>query len=156
MIQGEVAALLQSPCSLIVGTVDASGLPAAARGMGLEVLDDGRRVRLLLSDAATIAIDNLRTTRRIALTGTEVATLVSYQVKGHAQSVEAGTEADARFANAYLDRFFRAVHDADGSEIAMLERLRPHGHVAVVFDVEEIYDQTPGPNAGRAISLAGA
>jgi hypothetical protein len=156
MIQGEVAALLQSPCSLIVGTVDASGLPAAARGTGLEVLDDGRRVRLLLSDAATIAIDNLRTTRRIALTGTEVATLVSYQVKGHAQSVEAATDADLRLADTYLAGFFQAVHDTDGTEIAMLERLRPHGHVAVVFDVEEIYDQTPGPNAGRAISLAGA
>ena len=27
MIEGEVAALLQGPCSLIVGTVDANGLP---------------------------------------------------------------------------------------------------------------------------------
>jgi hypothetical protein len=156
MIQGEVAALLQSPCSLIVGTVDASGLPAATRGMGLELLDGGARVRLILSDAATIAIENLRTTRRIALTGTEVATLVSFQVKGHAQSVDEGTKADAEFVNAYLDRFFQAVHDADGSEIAKLERLRPHGHVAVVFDVEEIYDQTPGPNAGRSLTAAGA
>ena len=156
MIQGEVAALLQSPCSLIVGTVDASGLPAAARGMGLELVDGGAKLRLYLSDAATTAIDNLRTTRAIALTGTEVSTLVSIQVKGRATSVDAGTEADARFANAYLDAFFRAVHDTDGTDIALLERMRPHGHVAVVFDVDEIYDQTPGPNAGRAISATDA
>ena len=52
MIEGEVAALLQGPCSLIVGTVDASGLPAAARAFGLELLDGGERVRLVMAATA--------------------------------------------------------------------------------------------------------
>ena len=33
MIEGEVAALLQGPCSLIVGTVDANGLPGRDAGV---------------------------------------------------------------------------------------------------------------------------
>ena len=48
MIGPELAALLESPCSLIVGTVDADGLPDASRAWGLEVLDD-RHLRVLLS-----------------------------------------------------------------------------------------------------------
>lgn len=32
-----------------------------------------------------------------------------------------------------------------------MERLVPNDLVAYVFDVVEVYDQTPGPNAGAAI-----
>ena len=49
VIEAEVAELLESPCSLIVGTVDADGLPDATRGWGVEVLAGGTQVRVLLA-----------------------------------------------------------------------------------------------------------
>ena len=63
MIEPEIVELLESPCSLIVGTVDADGLPDATRGWGVEVLDEAPGCGCLLSANAETTLANLRTHR---------------------------------------------------------------------------------------------
>ncbi|HUP71885.1 MAG TPA: hypothetical protein VM282_02445 [Acidimicrobiales bacterium] len=75
MIEPDIIELMESPCSLIVGSVDADGLSDATRGWGLHVEDGGTRVRLLLSANAAVTLANLGSTRRIALTATHFLTL---------------------------------------------------------------------------------
>ncbi len=156
MIEGEVAALLQGPCSLIVGTVDTNGLPAATRAFGLELLDAGERVRLILTAAARPTIANLELTGVIAVTGTDVDTFFSVQIKGRRVGVEPCTDADRLRSSEYIDGFFQAIHEADGTPVELLERLRPRDRFALVMTVEEMFDQTPGPTAGRSLLNAGA
>ena len=156
MIEGEVAALLQGPCSLIVGTVDASGLPAAARAFGLELLDGGERVRLVMAATAAPTIANLESTGVIAVTGTDVATFFSVQIKGRSVLVEPCTDAERARSDDYVDGFFQAIHEADGTPVELLEVLRPGERFALVMTVEALFDQTPGPTAGRSLSSAGA
>ena len=66
MIEPEVAELLESPCSLIVGTVDADGLPDATRG-GASRSSGPDRVRVLLAADATARSPTSRDGGRIAL-----------------------------------------------------------------------------------------
>jgi len=152
VIQPEQADLLESPCALVVGSVDRAGLPDATRGWGLEVLDGGNRVRVLLSTSASTTIANARETRRLAITATHFATLVSVQVKGMVTAVEDARPADRiRF-----DRFWAGcVHELeelDGTPPDLTSRLAPPGIVAGELTVDEVYDQTPGPAAGARLA----
>jgi hypothetical protein len=147
VIEPEVVELLESPCAMIVGTVDRDGLPDATRGWGLEVLGP-TEARVLLSANAVATLENLRTTGLIALTVTHFLTLVSVQLKGRAVAVEpAGAEDRIRF-----DRFcagcVEALHTIDGTPEELIWRLLPPGIVACVMTVESVFDQTPGPAAG--------
>ena len=156
MLEPDQVELLESPCALIVGTVDATGLPDATRGWGLAMLPGCKKVRLLLSSNATTTLDNLRTTARIAVTATHFSTLESVQVKGRVLSVEEAT-ADDRIR---FDRFgagcVRGVHELDGTPEEAIWRLMPPGVVACVFTIEEVFDQTPGPAAGARLAPAEA
>ena len=94
MLDTDVVELLESGCSLIVGTVDEHARPEATRGWGLEVLAGGASLRVLVSSGSEVAVANLARGGRVAVTATAIATLRSIQVKGHAGAVEPATAAD--------------------------------------------------------------
>ena len=155
VIEPDIVELLESPCSLIVGTVDADGLPDATRGWGARALDGGTRIRLLLSANAETSLRNLSRTHRIALTATDFFTLRSVQVKGVASAVEFSTHDDRACFHAFCEGCVRSLHELDGTPEDILWRLVPSGVVACVVTVGELFDQTPGPGAGaRLISKA--
>src|SRR6516225_5617168 len=93
-IEATTKDFLESPCSLIVGTVDDDGLPDGTRAWAVDVVDDGRRLRVLIATNADATIANLRANGRIAVTATNFVTLDSVQVKGRAEAVEERTAAD--------------------------------------------------------------
>ncbi len=150
MIEPEVVDLLESGAATILGTVDADGMPFAMHAMGIKVLDDGT-LRVALNAEETQAVENLRTTGVVALGATDVPTLRSVQVKGRTVTVEPLTAEDRIRTDRYVAAFFRAVHETDGTPLELLRRLRPRDFVALVMTVEELYDQTPGPQAGASL-----
>src|SRR5687768_7406530 len=81
----------------------------------------------------------------VAVTGAEVRTLVSVQVKGTAVSLEPVTDDDLRRSAAFCDDFFGAVEAADNVSRALMERLVPADLWACTVEIAEAYDQTPGP-----------
>jgi hypothetical protein len=149
----ESAALLEGGCALIVGSVDDDGAPLAGRGWGLTITDEGPPavIRLLLgtNDPATRA--NLESTGMIAVTGTDVPTLRSVQLKGRVVAVEAATDADVERAGRYIEALFDDIEAADGSDRTMLRRWIAPGYAACIVEVHERFDQTPGPGAGAPI-----
>ncbi len=152
VIEPDVVALLESGCSTFVGTVDANGNPAAAHALGIQVLDGGAHLRVILNGEEHQVLDNLRSTAVVALGATDVPTLRSVQVKGRTVLIEAVTAEDRIRTDAYLARFFTAVHETDGIEVDVLRRLVPREFIAAVMTVEELFDQTPGPQAGASLS----
>ena len=93
--------------------------------------------------------------RMIATTGCNVLSLRGVQLKGPIVSIEPATADDHQRLQAYCDAFFADVAVVDSIPRWLMERLVPADIVAVVFDVTERYDQTPGPNAGAAL-ISGA
>ena len=154
LIDPDIVELMESPCSLIVGTVDTDGLPDATRAWGVQVLDGGTKVRLLLAANARVTAANLRSTKRIALTATDFRTLDSVQVKGTAVTVEAASDIDrARFEKFWNDCAC-TLHELADTPVATIRRMVPSGVFACVMTVDEIFNQTPGPGAGTLLATA--
>lgn len=151
MIGTDEAKLLESG-SLVVGSVDADAVPDASRGWGAWALDGGRRIRILLPATDERTIENLRGGGRLAVNASDVRTLKSVQVKGRTRLVEQPTPADIELCRRYVEEFFRTVHEADGTPVELLAAMAPASVIAVEVDVEAVFDQTPGPTAGRAVS----
>jgi hypothetical protein len=151
VLEPDVVALLESPCATFVGTVDGEGNPAAAQAMGATVIEDGTRLRVILNAEETQVLENLADTGAVALGATDVPTLRSLQVKGRAVLVEPVTVADRLRTDAYLADYFETISQTDGSRVDLLRRLVPRDFVALVMTVDELYDQTPGPQAGASL-----
>lgn len=154
MIEPEVAALFEGPSALVVGTADAAAQPEAVRAWGVEVVG-GAQMRILLAADASATLANLAGNGEIAVTATDVMTNRSIQVKGRARATEPVSDADLARHSAYMDGFFRVVHESDGTPYELMERLRPGPQVALVISVETVFDQTPGPAAGRSLLRTG-
>jgi hypothetical protein len=147
----ELMEMIGSGCSLVAGTVAADGEPRATRAWATSVVDAGAcRLRVVMSADDTAAVDNLRT-GRFALTGANVRTLRSVQLKGRVVAVEPATPEDVDMVVEQSSAFFCAVNQTDGNPIGLLERLLPADVVVVELEVDEMYDQSPGPGAGAAV-----
>jgi hypothetical protein len=152
----EIVAFLESGCAVIVGTVAADGAPYATRGWGLTILrrEVPLEVRLLLDAADEPTIEHIRDGGLIALTATSVTTLKSRQLKGRVTSVVDATDADRDRARQYCDQFYGDIYRTEYTPRSLTDRLTPADFVACTIDVDELFDQTPGPGAGRALGAA--
>lgn len=152
MIGADEAKLLESGASAVLGTVADDGTPDASRSWGQWSLDGGRRVRFLVPTSDEQTLRNLRGNGRVALNMSDVPTLRSLQLKGRVTSVQEATPDDLTLHERYVQEFFGIVHETDGTSLELLVNMRPAGLAAVEADVHAVFDQTPGPTAGRSLS----
>lgn len=148
----ETAEGLRSGTSLIIGTVSSAGRPHANRAWGAVVSDDGSEVRVMIDADDDALLANLRGTGRVAVTGADVRTFRSVQVKGTVRALEELTAKDHADRERATDRFLTEVEEVDRTPRAYIEALVPARFVACVVAIEERYDQTPGPAAGRSLA----
>jgi hypothetical protein len=151
VISTEQAELFESPCSLIVGTVDSDNLPDASRGWGAEVLDE-RRVRLLLSTQSPVTRRNVERGGAIAVTATNFFTFESVQLKGRATQVEDATPADRIRFDRYCADAAAAIAEIDGTPTELVMRFMTAGVYACTMEVDAVFDQTPGRSAGAQLA----
>jgi hypothetical protein len=157
IIDGPVAALLSSGHALSVAIANPDRVPYATRGWSLTVLSARPiRVRLVLSSDDRAQLQEIPRPRAMALTAGDPLTLHAVQFKGRAGDVEPATDADRMAVVRFCDGFFGAVREADGTERHVLERLVPPDFVACTVEIDEVYDQTPGPAAGAALTAGGS
>jgi hypothetical protein len=152
MFAAGLEAMVEHGAGLLVGTVSPDGEPRATRAWSAVVVDQvvGRvRVAVSADDPQTLA--NLASGSTVALTGADVRTLDSLQVKGRVERIEPPNEHDRATIDVQTDRFLWAVHETDGNPIEMLRRFLPHEVVMIEMMVDESFDQTPGPDAGARL-----
>jgi hypothetical protein len=152
VLDPETVTFLEGGCALIVGTVGASGEPHAARGWGLTVRPgDPVEMHLVIDADDAVTIENLAANARIAITGADVETLRSTQVKGTASVLPIGTIDERARAERFADAFFSDIARVDGTPRELLQQLVPHNFRACRVQATELYDQTPGPGAGTPL-----
>ena len=150
----ELMSIMRTGGGLIVGTVSADGWPRADRAWAVSVVDaETHRIRFVMSADDVAVVDNLQS-GKVSLTGAEVSTYQSIQLKGRPVVVEPPTSADIELARDQSETFFEAIHRTDGNPLEALRRMLPHEMVAVEMIVEESFDQTPGPSAGHSLAAA--
>jgi hypothetical protein len=108
-------------------------------------------VRIVLSADDPVVVESLAG-GFVAVTGADVRTLRSHQMKGRVQVVERATDADVAMMAAHSTAFMEAVHQVDGNPISELQRLLPNSVVVIEIVVDELYDQSPGPHAGAPVA----
>jgi hypothetical protein len=150
----ETVAFLEGGCSIIAATVGPDGMPHASRAWAITVLDKGDPaiIRLTLNADETVAVDQARAGNPIAITATSVMTMHSRQLKGRVLDVLDVldvTDADIERVDQHCEKFFADIHTSEHTDLALLERLRPDRFVVCTVAVDTLFDQTPGPGAGR-------
>lgn len=147
------AAFVEGGRSIVIATLGDDGLPMGGRAWGAAVIvREPTQLRLVVDpgDASTMA--NLCQGAAIALTISDVRTLVSLQLKGKVLRVEAATAADEELRRRYCNEFLLAIHETDGEPLDKLERWADRPVAACVIEIHELFDQTPGPSAGNRIA----
>ena len=137
----------------MVGTRDGSLMPECTRAWGIHVEAD--RVSLTLFLAETFAgktLDNLRDNGMIAVTCTRPTDHITCQLKGLVRSIKPVTPAQFSLSR-HWHRDFTAELMAVGVSSTLTEGWIVEPTVAVEIAVTDVFDQTPGPGAGKRVGL---
>ncbi len=138
--------------TIMVGTVDADGFPACCRASALQGNQDFTRLTVFLPVAtAQQTVANIATTRRLAVVASSPPDHATVQFKGWSLAVRLASPEEAELIRAQASRFAEVVTTL-GVPPAVTGKINRLPAYAVEMSLEVIYDQTPGPKAGSALS----
>ncbi len=154
----ERAAFLQGPVSINVAASGRDGWPCVCRAQGCMVARDRRTVSVLLSARrGREVLDALDAGSSLAVVFSRPATHATLQLKaGRATRVALNAthlDCDARYARAFADELVELGYGADLGR-GLIAMMAASDLVALRFAPEIIFDQTPGPAAGRVLAAA--
>lgn len=148
----EIIDFIRGPVLMTLGTRDAANRPMVARGSDGRPAADGSAV-----DIAVSAYLWPETVANLAETGVLAATFVrpddyrAFQIKGPA-TLHAAGPAEAAAASAYVRRT-RAVLIDLSVPAAMVDYWLTDREVVIArLTPERVFEQTPGPRAGRVVA----
>ena len=151
MFASELMSMIEDGAGLLVGTADGDGAPRGVRAWAAWVVDaDEQRVRVVFSGDDPAVIASVEG-RKVAVTGANVRTYRSVQLKGRVVSVGQPTAEDMEITERQTEWFFAAVHQTDGNPIELLHAMLPCSYLVIEMIVDAQFDQTPGPTAGTAL-----
>jgi hypothetical protein len=154
----EQSVFLQGPVSINVAAAGRDGWPCVCRAQGCMVAHDRRMVTLLLSmQRGRELLDALDGGSSIAAVFSRPATHATLQLKaGHATRVvlkAAHRECEARYAQAFADELVSLGYGAELGQ-GLIAMMTASDLVALRFAPDIVFDQTPGPAAGRVLAAA--
>ncbi len=157
LIDEELKAFLEGPVAVVVGTRDSRLAPEITRAWGPRVSEDGALVSLCVPLATSRkTLDNLDGNGAIAVVFALPSNYQAIQLKGRRATTAEPDERDlaavdrhrAAFAevNVPLGQTHHRIELFWRAEIETSPTL-----VKITFAPEQIFDQTPGPGAGRRL-----
>lgn len=148
-----LASVVEAGIALIVGTSDPDRAPRAGRAWTVAIVaDDPLRIRVAVTADDPVLVENMRS-GQIAVTGTDVTTFRSFQCKGRTVAVEPPSSEDLAVYAAQTEQLLGAIRATDHTPIDVVRRMMPRAVVMAELVVEQVFDQTPGPNAGSAMAV---
>jgi hypothetical protein len=156
-IGDELKTFLEGPVSVLVGTRDSRLVPEITRAWGPRVSEDRRRISLCVPVATSRkTLDNLEANGEIAVTLSLPTNYHTFQLKGrHAMAAEPDST-DLQAVERHRDAF-AMVNERLGQPRRQVEAFwrgeieTSAALVRICFALEQIFDQTPGPGAGRKL-----
>ena len=137
--------------TVLVGTADARNNPSCCRAVALASNDDLATATVYIPLAASQqVIQDLATTKRIAVSATHPLDHCSIQLKGTAIDVRLARDDEAPFLKARLDAIAQTL-DIVGVPARVVKGAAYWPAFAVTLRVDEIFEQTPGPHAGSRV-----
>ena len=152
VLDPEVVAFIQGGVAVGVASRDDDLKPEFARGWGPEVSADGRSLRLCVTAPEGSPMRaNLERNGALAVGFSPPTIARAVQVKGVATMVSEPEAADLERVERHLRSFVAETEQIGASAELSRRMLVRTGLVAVQFSIDEVFDQTPGPTAGRRL-----
>lgn len=153
-IDPQMLAAMTRGISVIVGSRDAQQRPSIMRAVGSKVSADGGDITVYLSRRQSRQLlQDIAATGHIAVVFSEPATHRTVQLKATRTSLRAAGAEDAPELARYLasmeQEILRVGYPPEMTQAMLAHRLEDV--VAVHFQPEQAFDQTPGPRAGTAL-----
>lgn len=152
-----VKAFIERGASVMVGTRDAELVPELVRAWGPRISGDRKRVSVSVAMAAGArTIGNLLDNRRLAVTFALPADSHAIQLWGRCVATGPPRRDDLTAVQQHRD-VFAQVNKGLGVPISFIEALWQRelagspDMVTIRFVVEQIFNQTPGPDAGSPL-----
>ncbi len=140
--------------AIMLGTRNNELQPIAERAFGFKVSEDGTLVSAFIPTAnSEKTIENLNANGRAALIVSNPFNLNTWQFKGAYHSYSDCIESDMQILQENMMEFGKFITMHFGEK--QLEILQGHNIfplTSVTFKIEDIFNQTPGPNAGQKIN----
>ena len=155
MIPGKIVRFLEEYANIgASGTRDENLVPHGQRVSGWRVGADHTTMTVLVPEVFTEhLVSSLEDNGRYAVTIEEVPTHETYQFKGRYLRHRAADGDDRALVGVLRERFVKAVSRLyPQMPVAFPRAFIPDPALAVDFEVQEIYLQTPGPGAGTRIA----
>jgi hypothetical protein len=152
VLDPNVVELIHGGVAVGVATRDDDLRPEFARGWGPEVSADGRSVALCVSaPEGSRTRANLERNGAVAVGFSPPTIARAVQLKGVATRVSEPEAADLERVERHFQSFV-AEAERIGAPAELSQRMLVRtGLVAVQFSINEVFDQTPGPTAGRRL-----
>jgi len=151
LIDGDLAAFLQSPVMIILGTSDGLLRPQIGRGVGATVIPLEDRVDVIVSNRQwPLTVANVRANGKLAVTFARPHDYVSYQMKGLASVQDASPLHLAR-AQQYISAVSAVLVGLGLEDRVAAQWFTDEEPLVLSLAVESIYVQTPGRQAGRTL-----
>jgi len=151
MNRSELDAFLDAGVAMLGASADEDHRPEAFRVWGA-TLDTEGRLRALVSSDAGRTMAGMAHGTRISFSFTDITTFRSVQAKGSAIG-PAGAPGpdDLRVLRRYDERFTAKLREI-GHPDRLGDRIRPGAVFVVSVEIDDLYDQTPGPHAGARVA----
>jgi hypothetical protein len=135
-----------------VATSDADLKPEFARGWGPQVSSDGRSLKLCVAAAAGSPMrENLEQRGTVAVGFSPPTIARAVQLKGVATQVGEPKAADLKRVERHVQRFVEECERIGAPEELSRRMFVGTDLVAIRLSIAEVFDQTPGPTAGRRL-----
>jgi hypothetical protein len=156
-IRAELKAFLESGVSVVVGTRDADLVPEITRAWGVLVSKDRKSISLCVPLATSQkTLDNLAGNGQITVCCSLPTSYKTVQLKGQCIGTAGPRRADLTAVERHREAFGR-LNDRIGFRRQRVETFWQRELetspvlVTLRFVPEQIYDQTPGPDAGSPL-----
>jgi hypothetical protein len=151
VLPADLVEFVESGVSVLVGTRDAQLRPHAMRGFGVTCDPDRKGIALYLAEAVSQAVlADLRDNAQVAVTFSRPIDHRSLQLKGTVLEIRPITSGERLIQERYLAAWVEQVYQV-GLPRALGRRMQIFPSFAVQIALQEIYQQTPGPGAGRRL-----
>lgn len=145
----ELAEFVEGGLSMLVATRDAALRPKVERAVGAFAGADRQTMTVYLNqELGAQAVANLNDNGCIAVTVSRPYDHRTLQLKGRMLSMREGSEEDRAKQERWLAGFVEHLYIV-GLPRSVVRQLKVFPSVAVTMCIEDMFEQSPGPGAGR-------
>jgi hypothetical protein len=153
-LSAEHATFIQGGVAIDLAARDHRNMPRVARAIACRVAPDRRRLAVVFANRMIDRfVESLQGTKMIAAVFCLPSTHRAVQIKGSDARIEPTIGSDAALVERTIASFAADIMKFGFSEeYARMEMAyRPEELIAVTFTPDAVYEQTPGPQAGKRI-----